>query len=109
MGRGTGIGPVARASVLIRNPDEENSMEGLGWILTIIIGGIAGWIAEKIMKAEHGLLTNIVLGVVGAVVLNAILIAIIGSTFGGIIGQLIVAIIGACLLIWLYRLIRGRT
>ena len=84
-------------------------MEGLGWILTIIIGGIAGWIAEKIMKADHGLLLNIVLGVVGAVVLNAILFAIIGSTFGGIIGQLIVAIIGACLLIWLYRLIRGRT
>mgnify|MGYP006207764569 CR=1 FL=1 len=26
-------------------------MEGLGWILTIIVGAIAGWIAEKIMKA----------------------------------------------------------
>ncbi|MDZ5697735.1 MULTISPECIES: GlsB/YeaQ/YmgE family stress response membrane protein [Phyllobacteriaceae] len=82
-------------------------MEGLGWILTIVIGGIAGWIAEKIMKADHGLLLNIVLGVVGAVVLNAILFAVIGSTFGGIIGQLVVAVIGACLLIWLYRLIRG--
>ncbi len=84
-------------------------MEGLGWILTIVIGGIAGWIAEKIMKADHGLIMNIILGIVGAVVLNAILFAVIGSTFGGIIGQLIVAVIGACLLIWLYRLIRGRT
>lgn len=82
-------------------------MEGLGWILTIIIGGIAGWIAEKIMNVHHGLLMNIVLGVAGAIILNAILVAIMGSTFGGIIGQLIVAIVGACLLIWAYRLIRG--
>ncbi|MCT7375373.1 GlsB/YeaQ/YmgE family stress response membrane protein [Chelativorans salis] len=82
-------------------------MEGVGWILTVIIGGIAGWLAEKIMKAEHGLLLNIILGVVGAVVLNAILFAVMGATFGGIIGQLVVAVIGACLLIWLYRLIRG--
>lgn len=83
-------------------------MEGLGWILTIVIGGIAGWIAEKIMKADHGLLTNIVLGIIGALVLNAILVAILGATIGGIIGQLVVAVIGACLLIWVYRLIRGR-
>lgn len=83
-------------------------MEGLGWILTIIIGAIAGWLAERIMKAEHGLLMNIVMGILGAVVLNAILFAVIGSTFGGIIGQLIVAVVGACLLIWVYRLIRGR-
>ena len=84
-------------------------MEGLGWILTIIIGALAGWIAEKIMKADHGLLTNIILGIIGAVVLNAILFAITGATWGGVIGQLIVAVIGACLVIWLYRLIRGRT
>lgn len=84
-------------------------MEGMGWILTIIVGAIAGWIAEKIMKADHGIFTNIILGILGAVILNAILFAILGATFGGIIGQLIVAVIGACLLIWLYRLIRGRT
>lgn len=84
-------------------------MEGMGWILTIIVGAIAGWIAEKIMKADHGLLLNIVLGILGAVILNAILYAIMGATWGGIIGQLIVAIIGACLLIWLYRMVRGRT
>ncbi|WP_028035690.1 GlsB/YeaQ/YmgE family stress response membrane protein [Chelativorans sp. J32] len=83
-------------------------MEGLGWILTIIVGGLAGWIAEKIMKTDTGLLANIIIGILGAVVLNAILVAILGYTFGGIIGQLIVGILGACILIWLYRLIRGR-
>ena len=48
-------------------------MEGVGWIMTIILGGLAGWIAEKIMKSDMGLIGNIILGIVGALVLNAIL------------------------------------
>jgi len=84
-------------------------MEGFGWILTIILGAIAGWIAEKIMKGDHGLLTNIVLGILGALIGNWLFRLIIGSTAGGVIGQLIVAVIGACILIWGYRAIRGRS
>ena len=81
----------------------------MGWLLTIIIGGLAGWIAEKIMKADHGLLTNIILGILGAFVLNLILGSILGlyeadSWFA----YLIVAIIGACGLIFVWRAIRGR-
>lgn len=83
-------------------------MQGFGWIMTIIIGGLAGWIAEKLMKADHGLITNIVLGIVGALLLNAVLVALMGSTLGGFVGQLIVAVIGACILIYGYRVIRGR-
>lgn len=82
-------------------------MTGLGWIAAIIVGALAGWIAEKIMKADHGLLTNIFLGIVGALVLNAVLLAIVGSTLGGWIGQLIIGIVGACILIWGYRKIKG--
>ncbi len=83
-------------------------MEGIGWIGAIIIGGIAGWIAEKIMKTDHNMLMNIVMGIVGALVANAILVFVFGNTLGGWIGQLIVAVIGACLLIWVCRAIRGR-
>jgi uncharacterized membrane protein YeaQ/YmgE (transglycosylase-associated protein family) len=83
-------------------------MQGFGWIMTIIIGGLAGWIAEQIMKSDMGLIGNIILGIVGAVVLNAILLAIFGMTLGGFIGQLIIAVIGACLLIFGWRLIQGR-
>jgi uncharacterized membrane protein YeaQ/YmgE (transglycosylase-associated protein family) len=82
-------------------------MEGLGWIAAIIVGGIAGWIAEKFMHAEHGLLTNIILGIVGAVVLNFILMLVFGGTLGGWLGQLIIGALGAMLLIWIYRAIRG--
>ena len=82
-------------------------MEGVGWIMTVIIGGLAGWIAEKIMKAEHGLLTNIVLGILGAVVLNFILELIFGWDAVGGIANLIIAVIGAALLIWGYRKIKS--
>lgn len=81
-------------------------MTGIGIIGSIIIGALAGWIAEKIMKADHGLLTNIILGILGAVVLNWLLVMITGSTLGGWIGQLIVAVIGACILIAGWRAIR---
>lgn len=84
-------------------------MQGLGWIAAIIVGGLAGWIAEQIMKSNMGLLANIALGIIGALVLNFILIAITGGTLGGWIGQLIVGIIGACLLIAAARMIRRGT
>lgn len=85
-------------------------MEGVGWILTIILGGLAGWIAEKIMKSDMGLIGNIILGIVGAVVLNAILrgLDMLPEGGGGLIVQLIIAIVGACILIFGWRLIAGR-
>ena len=80
----------------------------IGWIAAIIIGGIAGWLAEKFMKSDMGLLMNILLGVVGAAIADAIL-SIFGIVLGGWIGYLIAGFIGACLLIWVFRAIRGRT
>ena len=82
-------------------------MTGIGWLGSLIIGALAGWIAEKIMKTDHNLLMNIVLGILGALVLNWILLLVIGSTLGGWIGQLVVAAAGACLLIWSVRMVRG--
>jgi uncharacterized membrane protein YeaQ/YmgE (transglycosylase-associated protein family) len=60
------------------------------------------------MKAEHGLLMNIILGIVGALLLNWMLLAVVGSTLGGWIGQLIVGAIGAMILIAIGRALRGR-
>ena len=37
----------------------------IGWIAAIIIGGIAGWLAEQFMKSQMGLVMNIVLGIIG--------------------------------------------
>jgi uncharacterized membrane protein YeaQ/YmgE (transglycosylase-associated protein family) len=81
-------------------------MTGLGWFAAIIVGALAGWIAEKIMKTDHSLVLNILLGIVGAVVLNAILVFLLGASLGGWIGQLIVGVIGACMLIAIGRMLR---
>ncbi|CCV13615.1 GlsB/YeaQ/YmgE family stress response membrane protein [Mesorhizobium sp. STM 4661] len=82
-------------------------VNGVGWIAAIIIGGLAGWFAEMFMKSNTGILMNIILGIVGAVVLNAILQALnIGSFGAGWIAYLITGFIGACLLIWVGRLVR---
>jgi uncharacterized membrane protein YeaQ/YmgE (transglycosylase-associated protein family) len=78
-------------------------MQGVGWFLAIIVGGFAGWIAERIMKADHGLLKNILLGILGALIGNFILTSLTGATLPGVFGQLIVAVAGASLLIWIGR------
>ena len=54
---------------------------GVGWIAAIIVGGIAGWLAEQFMKSNMGLIMNIVLGIVGAAIASAIL-----SYFGIVLG-----------------------
>src|SRR5215467_11748494 len=77
----------------------------VGWIAAIIIGGIAGWLAEQFMKSDMGLLMNIVLGIVGAAIASAILSAF-GIVLGGWLGYLIAGFIGACLLIWIFRLVQ---
>lgn len=71
---------------------------GVGFIGWIIIGAIAGWIAEKIMKRDHGLLTNIIVGIVGGL-LGGFLLSLVGLGDGGFIWTLLTAILGACVLL----------
>jgi len=76
---------------------------GLGFLGGIIVGGFAGWIASMIMKAKTGVFGNIALGILGAIILNALLsyIGIYAETAW--MPQLVVGAAGACLLIWAYR------
>ncbi len=80
----------------------------IGWIAAIIIGGIAGWLAELFMKSDTGVLMNIILGIVCAAIASAIL-SVFGIVLGGWIGYLVLGFIGACILIWIVRAVRGRT
>ena len=77
----------------------------IGWLGAIIIGAFAGWLAEKIMKSDHGLLTNIILGVVGAGIANTIFIWM-DIAVAGWLGYLIAGFIGACLLIAASRIFK---
>jgi uncharacterized membrane protein YeaQ/YmgE (transglycosylase-associated protein family) len=57
----------------------------VGWIAAIIVGGIAGWLAEQFMKSNMGMCMNILLGIVGAAVASAFL-SYFGIVLGGWIG-----------------------
>jgi uncharacterized membrane protein YeaQ/YmgE (transglycosylase-associated protein family) len=74
----------------------------IGWIAAIIIGGIAGWLAEQFMKSQMGILMNIVIGIIGAAVASWLL-GFLGISVGGWIGYLIAGFIGACILITIAR------
>ena len=78
----------------------------IGWIAAIIIGGIAGWLAEQFMKSQMGLVMNIVLGIIGAAVASWLL-GFLGINLGGWIGYLIPGFIGACILIAIARAFSG--
>jgi len=73
----------------------------------ILIGLTAGWLAGQLMKGGgFGLVGDILVGVVGAL-LGGFLFSMLGlSAGGGLIGSLIVATIGACVLLFLLRLIK---
>jgi uncharacterized membrane protein YeaQ/YmgE (transglycosylase-associated protein family) len=82
-------------------------MSILGWIL---LGLIAGFIGSKIVnKTGQGLVMDIVLGIVGALV-GGFLFSFFGAT--GITGfniwSLIVAVIGSIVVLWLYHALAGR-
>lgn len=69
------------------------------WIGWIIIGGIAGWLAGKLMKGGgFGVVVNVLLGIVGSVV-GGWLFGLAGITAGGIAGSLASATVGAIVLL----------
>lgn len=67
----------------------------MNFVWFILIGIAAGWLAGQFMKGgSFGLLGNLIVGVVGALV-GGILFSLLGLTATGIIGELIVATVGA--------------
>jgi uncharacterized membrane protein YeaQ/YmgE (transglycosylase-associated protein family) len=82
-------------------------MDGVSIIAAIVIGVLAGWIAEQVMGREHGLLTNLVVGVVGAF-LGSLIAGSLGVGFSGFWGSLAVSTIGAVLLLAIVGMFRGR-
>ncbi len=80
----------------------------VGWIMAIIVGGVAGWLAEMMMKSNQSVFMNIILGIVGAIIGNFILSAL-GIGMGGVLGYLIAGFLGACLLIAIGRMFRRST
>ena len=84
----------------------------MGWILIIVVGGILGWLASIVMRtdAQQGILLNIVVGIIGALLGGFLLAPLIGGasiTTGAYdIKSLLVSFLGAVILLAIVNLFR---
>jgi uncharacterized membrane protein YeaQ/YmgE (transglycosylase-associated protein family) len=76
----------------------------MGWIVTIVIGGIVGWLASIVMKtnAQMGLIANVLVGIVGSS-LGFWIAGLLGFAATSPIAGYLVAILGAAVLIGILK------
>jgi uncharacterized membrane protein YeaQ/YmgE (transglycosylase-associated protein family) len=78
----------------------------MGILAWILIGLIAGWLAAKITNAPHGLIRNLIVGLIGSVVGGFLFTKLGLHVVPDFWGELITAIIGAVVLLFLLQVIR---
>lgn len=81
-----------------------------GVIMWILVGLISGWLAGVLMKGGgYGIIGDLIVGLVGSFV-GGILFGLIASDAGttGFLGSIVVSVIGACVFIFILRMISGR-
>jgi uncharacterized membrane protein YeaQ/YmgE (transglycosylase-associated protein family) len=79
----------------------------VGWLGWIIIGGIAGALAGRMIRGEgFGILGDVIVGIIGGLV-GGWLLGLVVNANVGIIGTFITALIGACILVWLLHFFTG--
>jgi uncharacterized membrane protein YeaQ/YmgE (transglycosylase-associated protein family) len=97
---------MAATEILARS----STLTSVGWIGYIIIGAIAGWIAGKIVDGGgQGILMNIVIGVIGALIGGFLLSFFLDTAGGGWWFTLFTAILGSVILLWIVGLVRSRS
>jgi len=76
----------------------------MDWIVTLVVGGIVGWLGSLVAKADSqmGILGNIVVGIIGSM-LGFWLAGLLGLAAYGSVARWIVAVAGAAILIFLLK------
>jgi len=76
----------------------------MNWLVTIVVGGIVGWLASMLMKtnAQMGIIANVLVGIVGSS-LGFWLAGLVGLAAYGAIAQWAVAVVGAAALIFILK------
>ncbi|MGY4709322.1 GlsB/YeaQ/YmgE family stress response membrane protein [Mycolicibacterium sp. CBM1] len=94
---------LATTEILARS----TTFTSVGWIGYIIIGAIAGWIAGKLVKGSgSGILMNIVIGVIGALIGGFLLSFFLDTAAGGWWFTLFTAVLGSVILLWILSKVR---
>ena len=77
------------------------------WLWIILVGAIAGWLAGQVMRgAGFGLLGNIIVGILGAIIGGWLFDALDVFPGGGTLGAIFMAFVGAVVLLFIAGLIR---
>lgn len=71
---------------------------------SIIVGGIIGWLAGKLMNSKGGILHNIILGIVGSGVGNW-LAGAVGLVARNSLGSFLIGLGGACVVLLICRIL----
>ena len=85
----------------MHEPNMILGMAGVGFFGMLLIGFLAGWIAERTMNRDHGVLTNILVGIAGSFV-GGTAASLLGFQWYGFIGNLVVASLGAIGILWFF-------
>ncbi|MGD9495561.1 MAG: GlsB/YeaQ/YmgE family stress response membrane protein [Armatimonadota bacterium] len=74
----------------------------------IVLGGLAGWLASRLMREPQGCLMDVVVGIVGAFIGGLVFNLLGGTGVTGLnIWSLVVAVVGAAVFIAILRALRG--
>jgi len=76
----------------------------MGFFSLLIIGGLAGWIASMATKSNHGVFTNILIGICGSF-LGVNVVEALGYVVQGTLGHLVAAAVGSVVIIIAWRLL----
>lgn len=79
----------------------------VGFFTMLLIGVLAGWIAEKVTASSHGIFTNLLVGIAGSFV-GAKLAEVLQIPVFGFWRNLGAAAVGAIILLWVWRAIQRR-
>lgn len=82
----------------------------MGWFATVIVGLVAGWLASIILKTRTGLITELILGVIGGFLGGWLSQVLLGQNLmSGInITSILTALVGAAIVILIYRVLFQR-
>jgi len=67
-------------------------------ITLLIVGLVAGFLADKVVKNTFGLLGDLIVGVIGSFI-GGWIFSLLNLNFGGFLGEIIVAFVGAVVLL----------
>jgi uncharacterized membrane protein YeaQ/YmgE (transglycosylase-associated protein family) len=79
----------------------------VGFLSMLLIGALAGWVAERVTKSDHSIFTNILVGIAGSFV-GGLLASLLNIQLFGFIRTLVAATIGAIFILFIWHWVHNR-